>query len=429
MANPLADRANNTNEFGRAQLKAAKGNFDPQLSSSIESKQFNSSNYFTFGNAELKQAIYSSHALKLGYQYGQGINLNPERKTTNVGLPYLGAEISILQGMLFDKRRAELLKAKHYTDYFSAEQKMQLNDLLFAASNSYLEFQYAKKVIGLYSYFAKLADQRLKGVSELAAVGEKPAIDTIEASIFLQGRRLDQQAGEIELLKRLNEMNSFFFISTTTPQTAFQTRDSLDQIYQMILTSMQRQLLNEESKNPIIAQYEAKQRVLETEQRLQKELIKPILNLNYNFLSPANDQYFNNLSTNNYKWGATFAFPLYLRKPRNEYKMASLLAKNNKLETINKQNQINFKRKYIVEAIRITTAQIQQAEKSALFSKMLVEAERLKFNNGESSLFLLNTRESKWLESELKLADCKFKLIKNFLELTYVNGDLSYVLN
>ena len=32
---------------------------------------------------------------------------------------------------------------------------------------------------------------------------------------------------------------------------------------------------------------------------------------------------------------------------KNEYKIAELDAKNNELETFNKQNQIEFKRKYI----------------------------------------------------------------------------------
>ncbi|MBK7819181.1 MAG: TolC family protein [Sphingobacteriaceae bacterium] len=172
----------------------------------------------------------------------------------------------------------------------------------------------------------------------------------------------------------------------------------------------------------------SKQKVLETEKRLKREMIKPVLDLSYNFLNTSNDIIFPTLNTNNYKWGASFSFPLFLRKPRNEYKMADLDAKNNELETINKQNQINFKRKYIIETIKVTAEQIVNAERSAAYSRLLVEAERLKFTNGESSLFLLNSRESKWLETELKLAEFKLKFVKNFIELTYINGDLKYEL-
>lgn len=426
--NPLSERALNTGAYGKAQLKAAKGNFDPLLSSNIESKQFNASNYFTFANAELKQPLYTSQYLKVGYQYGQGIYLNPERSTPLIGLPYVGVEAGVLQGLMFDKRRAELIKARHYAEFFSAEQKIQMNDLMFSASNVYAEALYTKKINSLFSYFSTLAQQRLKGISELSIVGERPTIDTVEAAIFLQARLLDQQAGEIELIKRLNELYILTALPSDISVVGINLADSLDLIYTLTVKNIQQTIINEQNANPIISQYLAKQKVLETEKRLKREMIKPVLDVSYNFLNTSNEVIFPAINTNNYKWGATFSFPLFLRKPRNEYKMAELDAKNNELETINKQNQINFKRNYILEAIKITAAQIINAERSATYSKLLVEAERLKFTNGESSLFLLNSRESKWLETELKLAEYKLKFIKSFIELTYVNGDLKYEL-
>lgn len=427
-ANPLSKRAENNNAYGKAQLKAAQGNFDPQLSSSVDSKQFNSSSYFTYVNAELKQPLYTSQYLKVGYQYGQGVYLNPETSTPLTGLPYVGIEASVLQGLMFDKRRADVVKAKHYSAYFDAEQKIQMNDLMFAASNVYVDALYTKKINNLYSYFASLADQRLKGISDLSAVGERPAIDTIEAAIFLQSRLLDRQAGEIEMIKRLNELSIINPSSTTVSISNVNISDSLEQIYTLAIKTIQQLLINDQNTNPIISQYLAKQKVLETEKRLKREMIKPVLDVSYNFLNTSNDVFMPALNTNNYKWGATFSFPLFLRKPRNEYKMADIEAKNNELETINKQNQINFKRKNILQAIQVTAEQIVNAERSAAYSKLLVEAEKLKFTNGESSLFLLNSRESKWLEAELKLAEYKLKFIKSFIELTYVNGDLKYEL-
>src|SRR3569832_366259 len=44
---PLALRAENNLDYASAQSKAARGSYDPVLNSSIESKQFNSLNYFT----------------------------------------------------------------------------------------------------------------------------------------------------------------------------------------------------------------------------------------------------------------------------------------------------------------------------------------------------------------------------------------------
>lgn len=426
--NPLAARAANSSSYGKAQLKAAKGNYDPQLLSKSESKQFNAYNYFTSVNTELKQPLFTSQYLVAGYQYGQGIYLDPERSTPLIGLPYIGLEASLLQGLIFDKRRAELIKAKHYSNYFDAEQKVILNDLLFQASNAYVEALYTKKINELLGYFANLANQRLKAISDLSLAGEKPTIDTIEAAIFLQGRMLDKQSAEIEFVKNINELFTLTSSSYSAGISSVKLSDSIEIVYSQALQYIQRAILNEQNTNPIISQYLAKQKVLETEKKLKREMIKPVLDLKYNFLNTSNDIISPGFNTSNYKWGATFSLPLFLRKPRNEYKMSIFDAKNNELETINKQNQIQFKRKYILEAIGITAGQIVNAERSSAFSKLLVEAERLKFNNGESSLFLLNARENKWLETELKLAEYKLKFIKSFIELTYINGDLKYEL-
>lgn len=421
--NPLASKAENYKAYANAQLNAAKGNYDPLLSSSIESKQFNASNYYTYGGVELKQPLYASHYLKMGYEYGQGIKLNPENSTPGAGLPYLGIEVNLLQGLWFDKRRGELIKSRFYLDFYDAERRIQLNDLLFVASNTYIDATYANKVNRIYDYFANLARQRLKGITELSAVGEKPVVDTIEASIFLQGRLLDQQASEIEKEKRLSEVLTLYPIEETSKSLIIS--DSLEHIYVSTVNTVQSMLLKEKNTNPVIEQYLAKQKILETETRLKREMIKPVLNLSYNFLSDSKTPIMT-MNTNNYKWNATFSLPLYLRKPRNEYKMAELMTQNNEFETINKQRQLNYKRSYIIRAIEVAAGQISNAERSVTYSKLLVEAEKLKFMNGESSLFLLNTRENKWLETELKLAEYQLKFIKAVMELVYINGSLKY---
>ncbi len=423
---PLALRAENNTDYGNAQLKAARGNYDPFLNSSIESKQLNSLNYFTYGEAELKQPIFTSQYLKMGYQYGQGIKLNPENSTPSAGLPYAGVEINLLQGLAFDKRRGELIKSRFYVDFYEAERKIQLNDFLFMASNAYIDAVYASKINNIQNYFATLADQRLKGVNELAVIGEKPAIDTIEASIFLQGRLLDKQASEIEKAKRSNEILAFYMADESFKSTPV-ISDSLEQVYLLSAGAARSILLNESSINPVLAQYTAKQKILETEARLKREMIKPVLNVSYNFLSDSKSAVIA-MSPNNYKWNATFSFPLLLRRPINEYKMARLIAQNNEFEIINKQCQFNYKRRYIVNTIGVLADQISNAEKAAAYSKILLEAEKLKFINGESSLFLLNARENKWLETELKLAEYKLKFTKTTLELIYIDGNLNYKL-
>ena len=140
-----------------------------------------------------------------------------------------------------------------------------------------------------------------------------------------------------------------------------------------------------------------------------------------NFLSNNVTSINPSFSNNNYKFGVSLSFPLFLRNPTNEYKQAKIISQNNNLELLNKTNELSFKINALKKTIDVLAEQLQNAERSAKYSKLLVEAEKLKFANGESTLFMLNTRENKWLEFEIKLAEYKLKFIKAVLNLIYLN--------
>ncbi len=428
--NPLAKRAENEKKYGDLQYKAARGNYDPLISGNYDQKQFYGNNYFTTLNAEVKQPLFTSQYLKFGYDYGIGTNINPELYTPQNGLPYLGLEVGVLQGLLIDKRRAEVLKSKEYRNYYDAEKQVQLNNLLFESSQRYFEWLFNAKQIALNNYFMEVARQRLTGIEALASIGEKAAVDTIEAAIFYQTRLLDLQNALIDNQKSANDLSAFNWQNNGPADfiNKFQPLDSLDYYFDKAKVILVESLYQNPVTNPVISKYNSLQKVLEIENRLKKEMIKPILNVKYNVLSNNSSVLSPMFSNNNYKWGVNLAFPLLLRNPVNEYKMSKIISQNNNLELLNKTNDLNFKINTLKQTISILSAQLQNAERSANYSKQLVEAEKLKFENGESSLFMMNTRENKWLESELKLTEYKLKFVKTVLNIIYLNGTLNYKL-
>jgi outer membrane protein TolC len=187
-------------------------------------------------------------------------------------------------------------------------------------------------------------------------------------------------------------------------------------------------IYNTQPANPVIQKYASFNKILEVEARFKKEMIKPVLNVKYNVLSSGNDFYNPAFSNNNYKWGVNLSFPLLLRNPVNEFKMARVQLQNNSLELSNKSNELRLKLNALQQALSILSEQLLTAEKSARYSEQLLEAEKLKFENGESSLFMLNTRENKLLETELKLAEYKLKFLKTYINIKYLNGNLDYTL-
>ncbi len=426
--NPLSMQAENETRYSNYLLKAAKGSFDPLLSGNYNQKKFGGVNYFTTLNSEVKQPIFSSQYLKFGYDFGSGMYINPEQKTSSIGLPYLGIEVSVLQGLIIDKRRAELLKAKEYLNYYSAEKNVQLNLLLFEASQRYFEWLLSIKQVSLNQYFMELAGQRLKGIEELVNYGERASIDTVESMLYYKSRLMDYQNALINIKKAENDMTAFNWKDNTSSDFSlkYKTLDSIETYFIKAKVFFYQNLNAEEPSNPILIKYASFQKVLEIENRFKKELLKPNLNLKYNLLSNNAVAYNSDFYVNNCKFGINLSFPVFLRIQTSEYKIAKLKSQNNNLEILNKTNELNSKISTVKNTIVILTNQLEIAAYISNNTKLLLDAEQLKFDNGESNLFMLNQRENKVLESEIKLAEFKLKYIVAVLNLIYLNGSLNY---
>lgn len=424
---PMVKRAENETQYGEMQYKAARGNYDPMIGGNYDQKHYNGSSYFTNGSIELKQPVFTSQYLRFGHDYGVGPYLNPELNTPAGGLSYMGIEVGILQGLLLDKRRTEVLKSKEYVRYYNAEKQIQINGLLFEASQRYFEWLFGLELIALNNYFMNAADQRLAGIKALAEIGERATLDTIEAVIFYQTRLLEMQNVFIENQKSINSLSQFNWQSGSPSEltTTYKPLDSLDVCFVKFKEVLANDLASSAAANPVLFKYHSFQKVLDIESRWRKELIKPVLNVKYNFLFNTSSSY-PGFSSNDYKIGVHLSFPLLLRNPINEYRMARVASQNNTLELQSKKNELDFKTSVLKQTLTLLTEQLKNAERSAEYSKQLVDGEKLKFENGESSVFMLNTRETKWLESQVKVAEYKLKFIQTVLNLMYLNGDLNY---
>lgn len=424
--NLMAQKANNEATYGALNFKAAQGNFDPTFNLNYANKFYNGDNYFSVLSTEVKQQLYTSQYIKAGYTYGVGNNINPENKTYAQVQPYLGVELGLLQGMRIDKKRAEVLKAKAYVNYYNAEKNIQLNMLLNEGTTRYMDWLYTKNLLTVNEQFMQTSLERVQGITKLALAGEKAYIDTIEATLLLQARKLEVDASKIELQKTNNDINFYINSVPNAVTNTIITNDDLEAYFNKAKQAFNSFYSAETPLNPILIKYNALSKVLDVNTKLQRELIKPTLSVSYNFLGNSNNLNPVQLSTTNYKWGVNFSVPIFVRNATNEYKKAQLQTKNNNLELENKNNEINNKLITYKQSGIILLKQIDNINTTRDFSKQLFISEQQKIENGESSLFMLNTRENKLLETELKLLEYKLKFVKTVLAITYLNGDFKY---
>ena len=110
---------------------------------------------------------------------------------------------------------------------------------------------------------------------------------------------------------------------------------------------------------------------------------------------------FNFLDTKNYKVGVNFNFPIFLRKERASLKLAQFKISESQfaldLEKVQLKNKINAQQ---TEILSLEKQRKIADELVNDYSTMLNSEERL-FSFGESSIFLLNSRENNLVNAQL----------------------------
>jgi outer membrane protein TolC len=173
--------------------------------------------------------------------------------------------------------------------------------------------------------------------------------------------------------------------------------------------------------------YDYKIKNLEIERKLKLEMLKPQIDLQFNpLLQPTRQDLFLPYNVNNFKFGLQASFPIFIRKERGDLKLTNLKLKAAQLERNQKELEIQLKIQNIQNQISSLVRQLELQEKMVSQYLQLRDAEQLKFEIGESTLFLTNIRELKYLESKQKLIELKTLYVNTNAELIYQTANIDY---
>jgi outer membrane protein TolC len=417
---PIAKQAALLPEMGNATILKARGSFDPKVFQETSQKYYNSSQYFSLLNSGLKIPTWYGLEVKAGLQEGRGANLDAQWDTPENGLAYAGASLTLGKGLLIDQRRADLRKAKLYQTLTIAEQRLQLNNLLLESGKAYWDWFYYANAEKIMEEALAVADQRLQAVKRTVELGDRAGIDTVEASIQVQNRKSMYEQFRLERKNAQLVLSSFLWNENLVP---LELSDSLVSLaHESLLvnnTSSSERTWKDSSllNHPYLQVSALKIEQLKVDRQLKREYLKPELNLHYNLLSePINQNPAANLSIENYKWGLEFSMPLLLRKERGDLKLSNLKLQEAELGYEQNKVQIGMKINASLNEWENSALQSKIMAQMALDSKQLLEAERTMFDNGESSLFLINAREVAYLQAVIKKIETQAKNQKSVLE-------------
>jgi outer membrane protein TolC len=430
---PVIRQADLLPEHARFRLLAARGLFDPALNSVLDRKEFEGSHYFTVWNNELRVPTWFGFDLKAGYEFNNGQLLNPQNTVPDQGLFYVGISVPIGQGMVIDQRRAILRQAQIFTEIAEYERIILLNNTLLQISFEYWNWMYQHYRYRLYTRGYDLALERYGIVTERVAFGDLAPIDTVEASIEVQMRRQNMNQSRIDYVNSMLMLSNHLWGENNVPleisdlfvpdMTLLDSVIDLKQIEKIIELSQE--------QHPLLQTYRRKLMQFDIERRYKADLLKPQLRIEFNALQHPlsfNEEGVNiNRFENNYKIGASFNYPLLLRRQRGELKIVRLYIQETELELQQKSREVSNKIRAAYNELSNYRLLVNTQNNMVINYTILRDGEETRFRNGESSLFLINIRERQLIDSEIKFYELTSKLSFAKSKLTWEAGTLSEI--
>lgn len=402
---PIAKQAELNIDIGQANLMRARGGFDPKVEVDYDRKKFKGTEYYDRLNATFKIPTWFGIELKGNFEQNDGDFLNPEESVPSDGLYSAGVSMSVGQGFWINERMATLKQAKLFREQSKADRDLLVNQILFEAALAYFDWLQTYQDSQIFNNFLKNAQIRFEGVKTSALAGEVAAIDTVEAKIAVQNRALSLEQAKVRLMNRSLELSNFLWMSDNVPVELkpnvipdINLENEVDTTLEIMGNPLDSFTIE---NHPKLRSLGYKIDGLTVEKRLKANKLLPKIDLEYNFLTET-PEFINSFETQEYKGGLSFRLPLFLRKERGDLKLAKVKLKDAEFELDNAEIQIKNKIVAIYRELESFETQNILIDEIVENYTTLVSAEERKFSFGESSLFLINSRESKLIDAELK---------------------------
>ncbi|QKG56001.1 TolC family protein [Hymenobacter sp. BRD128] len=426
---PIVKQAALLSDEARAQVLQARGGFDPKLGSDFHRKQFGGTDYYNNWHNELKVPIWPGGIdLKASYDRYAGTYVNPESRTPMNGLAGVGVSVPIGAGLLIDARRSTLRQAKALQTAAEADRVKQINEVWLQAAKDYWAWYYAYQQAQLIREGVALADRRFQATARRAQLGDQAPIDSVEAQITVQDRQVQAAQLQVEVQNARLVLSNHLWNKNNQPvelpaYAAPQTpaRDTVSrQEYQRLANLAA-------SSHPTLRKLGAKITQYNIEERYRREMLKPKINLSGTLISqgdfyrPEVPGYYD-FGWNNHKVGVDFAFPLFLRAERGKLQYARIQVQETVLERQQSQRTIATQVNNVYNTLRAYDQQLTLQAQTVANQRKLLAAELAKFELGESTIFLINARESKLIELRIKQESLRASYEKARAELYYYAG-------
>lgn len=406
---PLARAARLMREQAAQDVRIARGAFDPTLGANWDRKTLKGTDYYSDVEAELKLPTITGADVKVGYSKAIGSFVDPQNRTSNPGLLALGVTLPLGQRIVTDERRNALAQARAALDFAENDRVSAVNTLLLRAVRDYARWYEAWRRAAIARDGVALAEFRLRAVRGRFQNGEAAAIDTLEARLEVNRREGQRVEAEQVAYTATLFLQAYLWDDRGLPVDLEPgARPALAGLTPAVSTArVETWLAAAERVHPELQKIAARIRQIEAQRRFLGQQFIPFAALDVAALADADKT---DAITDagawgdNYKFGATFRSPVLYLRERGRFSQQS--QRLDQQRTLEAQLRRDIRNGILVGVNDVTALDTLVALQRTVVDQargMLVGEQR-RFQNGESTLLIVNLRERLVLDEENRLA-------------------------
>jgi outer membrane protein TolC len=375
----------------RAKRMSAFAAFEPKVNLSSEGKDYGNDLQYRLDLAEARVGLPGGIDLVGGAAQATGAFINPERKTPTEGLVNLGISAPLGGALIFSDRQYEWGASTRNLEIAEAKLDRTERTAILNAVKVYTFWQAQSEVQGAVDEALAVAAERLRLVREAFRLGERSEMDTLEAYLSWVDRRADaaKQANftagaiaEVEQLLRGAD-TAGVNIKGLRPQslpvvlgTSRLEASSIPEL-EMVNSALRRERL---ATTTAWAQW------------------LPAPYVDYRMLQWGGSAW----NPEAVQWKVGLTVPLFNQKARAELVGAKARLRAAQANATATQNQFDIVRVQLAQQVQALDSELKALTASETAAYALLQQERRRFALGESTMFILASRETKYLEAVQK---------------------------
>jgi outer membrane protein TolC len=375
----------------RAKRMSAFAAFEPRVNLSSEGKDYGNDLQYRLDRAEARVGLPGGIDLVGGAAQGTGAFINPERRTPTEGLVNLGISAPLGGALVFSDRQYEWGASTRNLEIAEAKLDRTERMAILNAVKVYTFWQAQSEVQGAVDEALAVAAERLRLVREAFRLGERSEMDTLEAYLSWVDRRADAAkqanftAGAIADVQQLLRGADTTGVDLTgmrpqsLPVVLGTSRLEVGSIpeLEMVNSALRRERL---ATTTAWAQW------------------LPAPYVDYRMLQWGGSAW----NPESVQWKVGLTVPLFNQKARAELAGAQARLRAAQANATATQNQFDIVRVQLAQQVQALDSELKALTASETASYALLQQERRRFALGESTMFILASRETKYLEAVQK---------------------------